>query len=177
MTLTVGQMREYVGTTLSDEAVQRMLDSAYAAINAQVGPSIRIDELYSSGPLLMLNQAATSVVSVTEDLRGDAPIVLSSTDYALRSSGRILERLDSGPNGRSRWYGLVRVEYGSTVTEAERDRVAIELVRFDVTYSPGLSSQSSDSWSESYNVPGQGWDYATGRQAILSTLGRGVVVL
>ena len=178
MTLTVAQVREYVGTSLSDAAVQRLLDSSYAAINGHIGASgNRIELLRGSGALLMLSQPASAIVSVTEDVRG-ANELLNASDYALRPSGTLLERLDTGPNPRSWWSGLVSVVSTPTVIEADRDRVAIELLKFDLMYNPGLASQSSDSWSESYTQSrSEGWDYATGRTAILSTLSRPLVLL
>lgn len=178
MTLAVEDVREFVGTNLSEAAVQRLLDAAYRDVYERVGTTDELTEQIraGSGPLLMLSQAASEITSVTEDLRGTAQ-ELDPDDYALRPSGSLLERLDSGPYPSRRWRGLVEVVYTMTITDADRDRVVIELVKFDATFQPGLASQSSDSWSESYMRNDQGTDLASQRAAILSSLGRSLVLL
>jgi hypothetical protein len=179
MTLAVDDVREFVGTNLSEEAVQRLLDSAYGDVYALVGTTDDLTEQIraGSGPLLMLSQAAAAIVEVTEDVRG-ASTALDPDDYALRPSGSLLERLDSGPTPSSRWLGLVEVIYTLTISDADRDRVVIELLKLDVSYQPFLSAQSSDSWSESYSPSafGEG-SYADRRAALLASLGRQLVVL
>jgi hypothetical protein len=178
MTLSVDDVREFVGTNLSEAAVQRHLDAAYRDVYERVGNTNDLTEQIraGSGPLLMLSQAAEAIVSVTEDIRGLA-LVLDPDDYALRPSGALLERLDTGPEPSWRWRGLVEVVYTMTITDADRDRVVVELVMFDATHHPGLASQSSDSWSESYIAPRTRADLASQRAEILATLGRSLVVL
>lgn len=178
MTLSVDDLREFVGTNLSEAAVQRLLDAAYRDVYERVGTTADLTEQITagSGPLLMLSQAAEAIVSVTEDVRGTAT-ALDPDDYDLRPSGSLLERLDSGPNPTSSWHGLIEVVYTMTITDADRDRVVTELVTFDANHHAGLASQSSDSWSESYIAPRTRADLASQRAEILATLGRSLVVL
>ena len=171
MTLTVADLRQHVTSALLDPALQRELDAAYQAVDHRVGTTAAAVESHraGSGPLLMLNRAAASISAVTEDATG-VPVVLNAADYALRPSGSLLERLTTGPNPRSRWYGRVDVTVVPRVLIAERDRVAIDLVRNYLEFHPGVSSERIGEWQESFEGAGDESGYAARREEILATL-------
>jgi hypothetical protein len=181
MALTVAQLREHVTSSLADTALQRLLDDAYAAIAEAIGASGDVDESHraGNGPLLMLAHAASAIVSVTEDATGTA-VALDPDDYFLRPSGSLLERLATGPNPRSYWGGRVDLTLTPRLAEAQRDRVAIELVKLEITSNPGIASQRIGPWTETYAQGGGDTEgesgYAAQRAAILATLDNEMVV-
>jgi hypothetical protein len=181
VSLTVEQFRDFVRTSLSDESVQKLLEAAKLAIDQVAGPVGEITETIEAWewgdglPRITTKRPMSAVVSVTEYV-GDRPIVLAADDY--RVSGYVLTRLGHGTNPRWHWGSRVVVVYATADDAAERDRVQLELVKLDLTYSPGLSSQTIGTWSEAYT---DGATYAADREAILSSLlptsGGGMVVV
>lgn len=164
---TVTRLRDFVATTLSDATLQTLLDAAFAAIVDEVGPPGELEESFSpSGDLLRLSRTAGSVVSVTEDARYSA-LALAADDYELRRSGHILVRRRDGTNQASCWRGRIEVAYVPVDDTANRIRVATELVKLNISFSPGLASQTIGTWSETYrtDVP-----YPEQRAAILASL-------
>jgi hypothetical protein len=177
VSLTVAQLREHVTTSLVDAALARLLDAAYESIDHRIGPAGTVTEsLRASGPLLMLSHRADSVVTVTESAESGNPLTLDSTDYRLRPSSSLLERLTTGTNPRARWRGRVDVTYSRAADQARRDEAAIALVRLDMDSHPGLASQSLGDWTESYATRAEDADYAAAREAILVGLEDGVGV-
>lgn len=174
MALTVDQLREHVTTSLGNDALQRLLNDAYGVIDEELGPTgnVTVSQRAGNGPLLPLARDAETIVSVTEDATG-TPLALAADDYRLRPSGGLLERLRTGTNPRHRWYGIVDVTLTPADDAAARDRAAIDLVRLELNFNPGLASYSTGVYSESYATGGgpdlQG-DYAAQRQAILASL-------
>jgi hypothetical protein len=175
--LTVDQLREHVTTSLGDEAVQRLLDAAYGAIDEAAGTGGDSTELLTAGPgpLLMLSRPADTVTSVTEYALTSSALVLAADDYAIRA-GQALVRLATGTNPASRWRGPVDVTYTPLLDEAVRDGVAISLVQLDITFNPGLASQRLGEWSETY-VQGADGAYAEQRDKILASLGPSLLML
>ena len=170
MTLTVADLRQHVTTALLDPALQRLLDAAYEAIAGRFGDAAAVTETHrgGSGPLLMLNRAAASITSVTEDAVR-VPVALAPADYALRPSGSLLERLTTGTHPGCRWLGRVDVVLVPLADAAERDRVAIALVEMDLNYSPGVTSETIGDWSET-KADNSAMNYELEREAILASL-------
>jgi hypothetical protein len=169
--LSVADLRRHVTSALEDPALQKLLDAAYEAIAAVDGASGNVTEHVrsGSGPLLMLGHTASAIVSVTEDATG-APIALTATDYALRPSGSLLERLHTGPNPASYWRGRVDVVYARQDRDAMRDSAAISLVKLDLNYSPGTISEQIGDWQET-KANNSVMNYQVERETILATLG------
>jgi hypothetical protein len=166
MSLTVAEVREHVETELGDEALQRLLDAAYQAIDAEAGQGgDRSELLHPGGDLLFLSRRAESMTSVVE-----RSTTLDATDYLLRPGGLLLQRLSTGTHPSSRWHGRIDVTYRAFGEEAERDRVALALLSLDVTHQPGLASQSLGAWSESYQPTTDTTGYTQERAAILASL-------
>jgi len=163
--LTVEQLRSIVTTTLADDGLQILLDAAEAAILAVAGGAGEVTEYIEDEPgypTLVLARLPGEVSAVTE-----GGVLLDPSAY--RVSGYVLARLDA--NGAPyRWGRSTSVTYTPADDGAERSRVQAELVKLDLTFSPGLTAQSIGSWSESYLQGGEA--YAGERAAILATLGR-----
>jgi hypothetical protein len=100
---------------------------------------------------------------------------LADDDYRLAPSGSLLIRLSDGTNPRSCWYGRVEVRYTPFVDGAERDRVAIALVKLDVNHNPGSVQETIGSWSEQQSQGSE--SYATERAAILASYGASALVM
>jgi hypothetical protein len=166
MALTVDEFREHVETELGDDAVQRLLDAAYEAIDEAIGSAGTVSEYLHAGhgDLLLLSRRALSITSISE-----RDVALASGDYELRASGMTLRRKSTGTHPRTHWHGRVDVTYVAYPDEDERDRVAIALVKLDLTHSPGLAAQSLGAWSESYQTSGP--SYSQERATILASLG------
>lgn len=174
MSLSVDSLRLRVTSSLGDVALQGLLDAAYEAIDNHLGASGPVQELImasGSGPLLMLSRRALSITAVVEH-----ETTLAADDYELRSSGQMLVRLNTGTNPRRSWRAArIDVTY-SYVDDAERDRVATELVKLDLNYKPGLVSEQIGDWQEQF-ARNDLFNYDTERDAILATLGSPVMIL
>jgi hypothetical protein len=167
---TVTRLREFVATTLSDAVLQALLDAALSAIDDAIGPpGERADLVTVDGDLLPLAFRAERITSVVENARY-SPLTLAADDYELSDSRRMLIRLRTGTNPSSCWRGRIRPTYVPVDNTAERIRVAVELVKLAITFSPGLASQSIGTWSEAYQT---GVPYSEQRAAILASLSDG----
>lgn len=175
MTLSVDDLRALHASTLTDAALQTYLDAAYQAIDNYAGETGDVQELLMAsgqGPLLMLSRRASNIVSVIEH-----ELTLAADDYELRSSGQMLYRLNTGTNPRRSWRAArIDVTYSPYLNDDDRDRVAVELVKLDLNYSPGLTAQEIGDWSEQY-ARNDLFNYQTERAAILATLGAAVMIL
>lgn len=172
--LTVSELREFVTTDLSDEALQTLLDAAWAALTI----ATTANELISArGELLLLSRRASALTAAVE--RG---VTLDTSDYELRSDGVSVRRLNTGvwPYARG-WRGPIDISYTVAVSEAELQRAQIELVRLDID---GLSAPTVSAL-RSLRVGEVTEEYATGtsagaairssREAILASLGDAAV--
>jgi hypothetical protein len=117
---------------------------------------------WTQGPLLMLDRAASGVLSVSE-----TGVVLSPLDYLLRPSGMVLERLTTGPTPRRYWRGPVDVVSTPLVDAANRDRVAIALVQLDLNHEPGSGTERIGDWTDTQAAD---QTYAVERTEILGSL-------
>lgn len=169
MILTVAQARDAGISSLSDDHLRRLMESAESAIIEAIGPLNAnadhpvVEHHRASGPLVMLGRRASSVTSVLE-----GATTLDPDDYQLRDTGTVLDRLNTGAHPSLRWSRDTVVTYVPFGTFADRARVQLELVRLDIAFTPGISSQSIGPWSESY---GSGKTYVEQRSDILGSLG------
>lgn len=171
MAHTPDSVREHVETTLGDEALQRLLDAAYETLDEYLGSDTgdyagTITELLTPrvGDLLRLSRRALSVEAVTE-----GTTELEADDYRLRPSGQVIQRLDTGTNPATCWRARADVRYTPLVDGAERDRVALALVKLDLNHDPGIVQETIGSWTEMRGQ--QSGAYADERAAILASYG------
>lgn len=145
--LTVPDVREHVTTDLSDAAIQRLLDAAYADIEREIGPAgERTVVLEAVGRYVVLPLDELTITAVVEDADG-LRTSLAADDW--RRRGVVLERLSTGTNPRTSWLGRVEVTLAPD-DEALRDRTALALVQLGVEAHPGLASQQIGEWRETY---------------------------
>ena len=139
--LTVTQIREHVETDLSDDALQRIIDSEDGEIIRRFGAPTTQTETFraSGGTHLFLSRLVTSITSVTEEVSGTST-TLAVDDYDLWWN-QALERDDSGTNARSTWGDKVTVVYVPQTTTPQRTLLLIQLVQLAVQYS-GVQSDS-----------------------------------
>jgi len=176
VTIAVADVRARVTTAADDDAVQAAIDAAYEAIAGEAGPVGERTEQHGGthGPLLLLDHPAEDVARVTEMADTSRPILLDTTDWLLRSTGAVIERLRTGVNPRGHWRGRVDVVY-SIGDARERDRVAMALVELDFQYAPGVAGERIGDWQEQKNLAAGAYDAE--RTAILATLDEGFGVL
>jgi hypothetical protein len=150
MILTVDELREHVSSELGDDALQRLLDDAEAAILAYAGAAGDVTELIDGGfARLALSRPAVSITSITER-QGTTDTTLATDDYRIRAQGYVLERLTGGTNSRSTWRDLVTVVYEAADDTAIRQIVQVELVKLAITFDPYLASKTIGAWTETY---------------------------
>lgn len=180
--LTVDELREHVNSGLPDDALQRLLDAAEAAIVGRAGAAGERTEIVGGGnrfvSLARPLDAAQTVAITEQTPYGSTVTTLSANDYLVRNGGMLLERLSTGDNPRQTWYGYVTVTYTPESDEALRRGVQIDLVNLQLTYTPLLTGQTIGSWSEQY-AANSAWNQSTEYEAILSRLdvGLGMVVV
>ena len=168
--VTVAVLREHVETDLSDDALQRLLDDAEAAVDKKAGELTTETDTYEGEILataLFLSRKASSITTVTEELKdidgGYEETILSENDFKLRYGGRQMERLPDGDHPRRTWGDVVTVVYTPLDETAERTRVIIDLTRLAVQYNALKSEGVGDYKSASV-------DYEAEREKILSRL-------
>lgn len=187
--MTVAELRTHVTSSLTDAALQTLLDAAETAITARVGAADAISERHpttvydaASGtyatvtpsPFLYPARRVATVTAITETVGGTVT-TLAANDYRVWPGGWQIERLATGTNPRASWTGTVDITYAAASDVAERKRVQLGLVRLDLNHNPGLQSESIGDWSETY-VSNSAMNYGLEREAILATLGAGMAI-
>jgi hypothetical protein len=109
-------------------------------------------------------------VTVTEIEPGNTGLtshetVLEATDFRVLHGGRTLQRLTGGPNARTHWAPLVRVQYTPKGLIAARAEVTIKLIALDLSYRGALRSERAGDYQ--FTLSG---DINADREAILQTL-------
>lgn len=169
MLLDVGQFREHVTTSLGDDAVQRLLDAAEAAIVSRIGAAGARTERANGGyRTIAVGHRVDSISAVTETI-GTTTTTLNANDYRLRPDSYTLERLATGANPRWYWFGAVEVTYSPIDDEPLRIDVQIDLCRLALNYTPGETMEQIGSWTVQ-RVASAVWNNETERDAILARL-------
>lgn len=168
--LTPAQFREHAPTSLSDAALQRLLDAAEFDIVADLGAVTTLeDRRRGGGPYLFLSRRAATITSVVErygDVLGLTDVTMDTTDYTLLPDGYTLRREWTGTHRNDVWADSVIVTYPVLDDTAVRQRGQIDLVKLEIAYQPGLTAQSIGDWAEQYrNV-----NYADERAQIFASL-------
>ncbi len=159
--ITLAELKRHlVDPPLADAELQLLLDAAADAVAERIGPVGIISETrQGSGRLLLLSRRAEAVVSVSMGGRA-----VSSSAYRLRPSGEVIERTDG-----SVFRGSVDVVMQVVPDWANRNRAVVGLVKLDLAYTPGISSETLGSYTESSSQQ-QGVTYAQLREEYLASL-------
>jgi hypothetical protein len=147
------------GTSLGDDAIQRLIDSNEAYMIRILGPHSRVgspvvETFLGRARTRLLRQRAGAVVQVRERASvGDAWTTLDPGDFLALDGGQTLARLASGPNSSHAWAVQTEVTYVPTDNLAERVVALLDMVGADASQgvtSGGITSRTMGSWSESY---------------------------
>lgn len=168
--LTVDELREHVTSALGDDALERLLADAEAAIVQRAGPSGDRTQIAGGGyRFIALHRPAAAITSIVERT-GTTDTTLATDDYLVRPGGYLLERLTDGTHPRGfNWAPRVTVIYAPVDDEATRIAVQIDLVNLDLSYAPGLAEQTIGEWTERY-TNNSAWSNSDEREAILARL-------
>ena len=170
--LTLAQIREHVETDLSNDALQRIIDSEDAEIVQRYGAlSTQTETLRGGSERLFLSRLAASITSIAEEV-GETTTTLAADDYELWWNQE-LDRDPDGTNGRSTWGERVTVVYVPQTMTAQRTAVLTQLVQLAVRYN-GVQQESVGSGDYSATSA----DYQRERERLLRKLApRGGVFL
>lgn len=147
--LTVDELREHVKTSLVDDALERLLDDAEAAIVRYAGDLADVTEYVDGGgPKLVLKRRAAAITSIVES-HGSSPLTLAVDDWR-QLGAYVLERLNTGTNRRSTFRGPVQVVYELEDDTATRKIVQLDLVKLEIANNPGLAAETVGSWTQQY---------------------------
>jgi hypothetical protein len=161
--LTVADLREHVSSGLADDALQRLLDAAEADILAWDGPLTAVTERHASEGTdrVLLARPVSSFTSVKELDATDAVYLTCAADDYRITDHYLLERLQTGTNPRSYWYGTVEAVYTPVDDSDARKLDQIDLVKLALAWE-GVQSQRVGEFSSTSG------DYDADRIAILS---------
>lgn len=178
--LDVYELRQHMNTRTVDEALQRDLNAAEAAVVAKWGPAMAMDlrtfrRMGQRQGRLGLPRPADQVTLVVET--GDSGPrfgfdfwafrrELSANDYELSSDGLTVYRLATGDHKSLWWAPRVEVTWDSRDETDEYIRIIIALCKLDDRYR-AASGISSPNESIQF-LP----DYAKERAAIIASLAR-----
>lgn len=167
--LSVADLREHVNSDLGDDALERLLADAEAAIVARAGAAGDRTQIAGGGyRFIALHRPAATITSIVETV-GNVDTTLAADDYRLRPGGYLIERLLYGTNPRSTWDRRVTVLYSPVDDDAIRIVVQIDLIKLALTYAPGLSSERIGDWEEVF-ANSSAWNNDEEREAILCRL-------
>lgn len=176
--ITIAQLREHTETDLGDDALQRIIDDADAAIVARFGEHAEAGVFSADDPLVEQHEGGgqyvfphrkvdtiDSVLEYIGYLGGDeVEYELAADDYRLTHDSASMLRLATGTNARSRW-GRVVLSYFPVTDISRRTRVELDLCKLALQYS-ALGSEKAGDYSQS-----QLGDYQTERERLLSEMG------
>ncbi len=160
--ITVGQLMEHVETDLSDDALERLVDSADAEIIRAYGPHDGEQSALVAGRgyRIWLPRPADSISEIVEwggwETPGDADTV-SADKYALEHGGRTIFRTDAP------FMTNVQITYTPIADNPRRTQALIDLVKLEIQYR-GLNTERVGSYSVTY------MDHGKERQNILARL-------
>lgn len=171
MILSVEEYRTLdAADAFEDEALQALLDATEAEIVRAAGGTDSVTEFHAGGGgRLALLRPASSITSITETDSAGGVVTLAADDYLLYPAGVALERLSTGTNPGSRWYGRVTVTYVPADQDALRRGVQYDLMKLTMSYNPGLTSEQVGQWTRSF-ASNSAWNTDEERQAILARL-------
>jgi hypothetical protein len=172
--ITPATLREHASTSLSDSALQDIIDAEEAAIIERCGANAAEVEEYEEerpGSLIYPKRPVATVTSIVEMhadwfLGGLTPVTLDTTDYEIVPGGKQIRRLATGPNPLTCWGNRVTITYVPTSDTSRRVKVLIDLCALAISTKPGLKSESVGQGEYSYTKA----DIDDEREKILSRL-------
>lgn len=163
------RVKERIETDLSVGELDSLIAEAQSAIRDRWGPD-RGDEpitvsLKGGGRIIDLSRPAdveedvvvTEYSTYTDFIIGGEGTVLEVEDYSIRNGGRTLDRVSC------RWGSTVELAYTPVDDQAQRDEVAIKLVKLSIEYAAASKVTVGD-------VSTDHVDYEAEREKLLGSL-------
>lgn len=165
----IDRVKERLSPDLSDDELNLLIEEATGEIVRRYGHAV------SAGPVtvtlsggnrsLFLDRPLDLGADVeVVEIDGDLETTLTADDFHVWHGGRLLERLSTGTNARSRWSNLVTVTYVPIDDTARRDETVIKLVKLSIDYEGGVSREDIDGYSTTFS------DYTKERESLLASL-------
>lgn len=147
--ITPTQLREHIETTLTDDALQTIIDAEESALNDAVGSlGTQIEEFDDATPgdLIFPARTISTITSIVEKwpdnfLGGYQPVTLDANDYEIVPGNKSIRRLGSGTHSATLWGRRVVVTYTPNAETAKRVLALINLCKLNIAYT-GLKSES-----------------------------------
>lgn len=163
------RVKERLNPQLSDSEVQALIAEASDEILRRYGPAVgeeAITATFSGGNTSLFLERPLDPEKTVEvvEIDGDVETTLDAGDYRVWNGGRLLERLSTGANARSRWANLVTLSYFPIDDTSKRDEVTIKLVKLSIDYEGGVSREDIDGYSTTFS------DYTKERESLLASL-------
>ncbi len=165
--LTVQEVREHLQTALPDAALERIINSAWAAIDRQCGALaettpgtydsiVELNYRTSALPFykLMYDPATVTEVASMNSL-GVATVLTVGADEDYVIDGQLVRRV----NGF--WGSITRATYVPALDSDRRQGTLLHLIDLDLNAQPGQKFSGAATWQESYA------DYETEKQRLL----------
>jgi len=166
--MTLADVRARVETDLDNTTLQRIFDSAVAAVDRAAGKAGSEMQTFNAAGIseIPLNRPASAITSVDERRsRSSDAVTLAADDYRLIGD-YVLFREASGTNPASTWGAQVDVTYAPDVDQEIRDRVALDIIQVDVEF----RAQDSEAIGD---VAMTQKDYKARRRALLAQVREG----
>ncbi|WP_048648955.1 hypothetical protein [Nitratireductor soli] len=180
----IDRVKERTGTDLGDQELQAMIDAISAVIDDRFGPSgpttvFLGDPLDRDGwrhtlrlPSVVDQGQPIEVVEMQPGNSGEAAAetMLTADDYRILHTGRTLQRLTGGPNGKTYWAPMVRITFTPREAAGMRDEAVIRIMQLDTAgqAAAGLKSERAGDYSW---TAATGTERAEAREAIFTWLG------
>ena len=183
------RVKTRTGSDLPNSELQAMIDAIMAEVAARLGPAGGASTIELGDPAdpdtamlrslrmpLPIDVARTlSVTEISPGNSGDAlaETLLDASDYRVMHGGRTLQRLTSGPNGRTYWAPLVRISYtplGADSAAAASEETVIKLITLDLSYRGLIKSERAGDYQWAGSLASD--SYGAEREAILAGLDR-----
>jgi uncharacterized repeat protein (TIGR02543 family) len=175
--ITPTGLRAHVSTSLTDAALQEIIDAEEAAIIERCGSNAAEVEEFEDeypGALIFPKCPVASVTSIIEKwvdsfIGGISSTTLDATDYEIVSGGKQIRRLSTGTHPLSCWGNRVVLTYTPTSDTSRRVKALIDLCALSLSAKPGYKSESVGGGEYSYTAA----DIEAEREKILARLGSG----
>lgn len=171
------ELKTHVQTTLSDAALQQIIDGEEADIIERFGPHVTQveeledelpgDEIFTTRKVSSVTEIVETVLTYDQFMAGftQSETTLSSDDYEIIPGGAGVRRLDTGTNPLSHWGQRIKITYTPADASAKRVLALINLCKINLAFN-GLLSESVGDGEYSYT---QG-DYESQRDSIFNSL-------
>jgi hypothetical protein len=158
--ITPTQLREHISTSLTDSALQTIIDGEEQDIVSRYGShTSQVEEIEDDTPgsLIFPRRPVSSITSITEvwpdtSGGGSTATTLASDDYVIVPGGREIRRLNTGTHPLEYWGNRVTITYVPVVDTAKRIRALIDLCKLTISATPGLKSESVGGGEYSYTA-------------------------